>query len=178
MKKVLYMFVMISISSCSSAKFVRDGFPPLVSIGKIDITRYTGKWYEIARFPFYFEDGLVNTTATYTLLADGRIRVLNEGYRDSQAGKKETAEGIAWVSNEERNAELKVSFFGPFSSDYWIIELDKNDYSYAMVCSGYKYLWILSRTPVLDRTIYKALTDKAAELGFETTKLYEVPQVW
>jgi len=178
MKKMILFSLLILLVSCSTGNYVRKGFPVLKSVEKVDLARYLGKWYEIARFPFVFEDGLVNTTATYSLLDNGKIRVLNEGYRGTAAGKKETAKGAAWVPDSQQSSKLKVSFFAPFSSDYWVIALDDLNYSYAMVSSGYKYLWILSRTPQMDDTLYAALVEQAAALGFQTEKLYKVPQNW
>ncbi|MBN1409204.1 MAG: lipocalin family protein [Spirochaetales bacterium] len=178
MKNGVIVFLILIIISCNSNNFIREGYPPLQSVGNIDVERYLGKWYEIARMPFFFEDGLVNTTATYSIMENGNIKVVNEGNREVASGKKESAYGEAWIPDQTRNAELKVSFFGPFSSDYWIIDLDKENYSYAMVSSGYKYLWILSRTPAMDDALYSGLIEKAGELGFETKKLYKVPQDW
>ncbi len=178
MKKLFIFTLFVVFFSCSTSNFVREGYPTLESVGNIDLGRYLGKWYEIARYPFFFEDGLVNTTATYSLLENGNIRVVNEGYRDTASGKKETALGEAWIPNKNSTAELKVSFFGPFAADYWVIDLDTEDYSYAVVSSGYKYLWILSRIPKMDEELYASLLQKVAKLGFDIDKLYKVPQNW
>jgi apolipoprotein D and lipocalin family protein len=178
MKKLSVFALLVVLFSCSTNNFVREGYPALKSIGNIDLAKYLGKWYEIARYPFFFEDGLVNTTATYSLLENGNIKVVNEGYRDTTSGKKETALGEAWIPNKNITAELKVSFFGPFASDYWVIDLKTDDYSYAVVSSGYKYLWILSRTPKMDEELYSLLLQKVTKLGFDISKLYKVPQNW
>ena len=178
MKKNFLTLVPLMLFSCASGTYIREGYPPLQAVEKIELSRYLGRWYEIARFPFVFEDGLVNTTATYSLQPDGNIRVLNEGYRDSPTGKKATARGWAWVPDPARTAKLKVSFFGPFSSDYWVIMLDEENYSYAVVGTGYKYLWILSRTPVMEADLYDRLVARAAELGYDTSRLFKVPQQW
>jgi apolipoprotein D and lipocalin family protein len=178
MKKAAFVLLVLAVFSCSSGPYVRDGYPQLQSVGTIDLQKYLGKWYEIARYPFIFEDGLVNTTATYSLLDNGHIKVLNEGSRGNAQGKREAANGDAWIPDARRNAEIKVSFFGPFSSDYWVIDLDAAGYSYAMVGSGYNYLWILSRTPTMDDALYAALVQKAKDLGYETGKLFKVPQEW
>jgi apolipoprotein D and lipocalin family protein len=176
MKSIAFVFLPLALFSCATGHYVRAGFPPLRSVEQVDLSRYLGRWYEIARFPFVFEDGLINTTATYGLQQDGTIEVLNEGYRDSAAGKKETARGRAWIPDPKQTARLKVSFFGPFSSDYWVIMLDEKDYSYAVVSTGYQYLWILNRTPVMDAALYERLVRQAAELGFDTGRLIKVHQ--
>jgi len=178
MKKIFFLCLSILLFACSSGNAVRKGYPALQAVADVDLSRYLGKWYEIARFPFVFEDGLVNTTATYSLLKNGKVSVLNEGYRDTATGKKSTAKGVASIPNPAMNSKLKVSFFGPFAADYWIIALDEIDYSYALVCSQYKYLWVLSRTPIMDDSIYNELVQKATAWGFQTEKLYKVPQNW
>ncbi|MBN2351979.1 MAG: lipocalin family protein [Spirochaetales bacterium] len=88
-------------------------------MANLDLSRSLGRWYEIARLPFVFEDGLVNTSATYSLQADGNIQVLNEGYRNTFTGKKEKARDWAWVPDPARTAKLKVSFFGPFAGGFY-----------------------------------------------------------
>jgi apolipoprotein D and lipocalin family protein len=178
MKKLLFALLPLMLISCATGNYAREGFPPLQAVEKVELSRYLGRWYEIARFPFFFEDGLVNTTATYSLQADGNILVLNEGYRNTVSGNKETARGWAWIPDPKQTSRLKVSFFGPFASDYWVIMLDEKDYSYAVVSTGYKYLWILSRTPVMDPGLYERLVKKAVEFGFDTSKLIPVPQQW
>jgi apolipoprotein D and lipocalin family protein len=147
-------------------------------VSSVDLNRYTGIWYEIARLPNSFEKGLVCTTATYTLKENGKIRVVNEGYRGSKEGKRSKATGTAWVPDPETPGKLKVSFFWPFSSDYWILELDEKEYKYAMVGgSSTKYLWILCREPDMDEEIYSDLIESARRMGFEVDRLYRVPQV-
>lgn len=168
--------ILMAVTAGCSRNYVRENFPPLRSVGQIDAKRYLGKWYEIARYPFYFEDGLVNTTATYSLKSNGNILVLNEGTRGSADGKRESATGEARFEDTNRTAELLVSFFGPFAADYWVVEIDRTNYSYAMVATGYSYLWILSRKPELETSVLKKLLVRAAELGFETNRLYFVPQ--
>ena len=147
------------------------------AVSEVDLERYAGKWYEIARLPNSFEKGLVCTTAKYTLKDDGRVGVLNEGYRGSKEGGKSSANGTAWIPRPQEPGKLKVSFFWPFSSDYWILALDGKGYTYAMVGNpSRKYLWILCRQPVMDEDIYAALVESARSLGFPTDPLYRVPQ--
>ena len=171
-------------------KFIQAGFPAVLllllagcaastsdipAVGNFDVPRYMGKWYEIARLPQSFERDLDYVTAEYTLLDNGRVRVLNQGKR---AGKTSRAEGIAklkYPGASPLSAELRVSFFGPFYGDYKIIELP-DDYSYAVVTSGTKdYLWILSRSPQLQKTLLEEIIARLKELGFETGK-FEYPK--
>lgn len=141
-----------------------------------DLNRYLGKWYEIARFDHRFERGLVGVTAEYSLLPDGKVRVVNSGYKDSLDGEYKSIEGKAKIPDPLRPAHLKVSFFLWFYSDYNIMELDK-DYQYALVGSNNdKYLWILSRTPQLPNDTLNRLLDEATRRGYEVSKLLWIAQ--
>ncbi len=150
--------------------------PELKTVDRVDVKRYMGTWFEIAKFPQRFEKGLVGVTADYTLLPNGKVRVLNSGYEGTFAGKLKTARGKAWVVDTTTNAKLKVSFFWPFAANYWILELGK-DYEYAVVGDeSRKYLWILSRTPQMDETTYNAVLQRVRDKGFDVTKLEKNPQ--
>ena len=154
-----------------------DAKPRFNPVSDFDLNRYLGKWYEIARFQHRFEKDLVNVTATYTLRDDGKVDVLNQGYNNSKDGKLKTARGKAKFAGSKNIGHLKVTFFWPFYGDYIIVELDKENYNFALVVSdSYDYLWILSRTPNLESAILISLLDKARELGFDTNKVYLVPQ--
>jgi lipocalin len=143
----------------------------------VDINRYLGQWYEIARFDHFFERGMVGVTAYYSLNDDGTIQVVNSGYKCSFFGKFKSVQGKAHVPDPADAGKLRVSFFLWFYSDYYILELDEENYSYALVgSSSDKYLWILSRTPVLDRSIVKDLLHKAKHRGYDVSKLIWVKQ--
>lgn len=150
--------------------------PELKTVEHVDVKRYMGTWFEIAKFPQRFEKGLVGVTANYSLLANGKVRVLNTGYKDDFNGKLKTAKGKARVVDTATNAKLKVSFFWPFAADYWIIDLGK-DYEYAAVGGPSRnYLWILSRNPRMDETAYNELLKRMQEKGFDISKLEKNPQ--
>ena len=115
-------------------------------VKNVDLARYCGKWYEIARLPNRFESDMNDVYALYTLKSDGTIQVLNRGFRN---GKAHSATGVAKAVNTHGDGELKVSFFRPFYGSYRIIKLAP-DYSYAVVMgNSRKLLWILGRTPEL-----------------------------
>ena len=161
--------------ACASG--LRDTEPPLEVVEFVDLNRYTGTWYEIARYPHRFQEGCVATTAIYTLRGDGKIDVLNQCRLEELDGKLKSAQGTAWVVDKTTNAKLKVSFFWPFSGDYWIIELGDN-YEYAVVGHPERtYLWILSRTPTMDKDFYEELIERIKNKGYDTTKLLITPQV-
>ena len=134
----------------------------------VELEKYLGKWYEIAHLPARFQKGCTDTTATYTLSKDGNIIVLNECIRN---GKVKRAKGKAKVVDKNTGAKLKVSFFWPFSADYWIINLGKG-YDYAVIGTpNRKYLWILSRTPQIDDRLFSQLIESVKSKGFDARKL-------
>jgi apolipoprotein D and lipocalin family protein len=150
--------------------------PELKTVEHVDVERYMGTWYEIAKFPQRFEKGLVGITANYTLLPDGKVQVLNGGYVGDFNGRYRSAKGKAWVVDKRTNAKLKVSFFWPFAANYWILELG-GDYEYAVVGeASRKYLWVLSRTPHMDAPVYDDLLRRIGEKGFDISKLEKNPQ--
>ena len=137
----------------------------------IELSKYLGKWYEIARFDHSFERDLQNVTAEYKLLANGNIQVINSGYRD---GVYKVAEGKAKTTST--SGLLRVAFFMNFYSDYRVLMID-DDYDYALVGSSTpKYLWILSRTPQLDDATLQKIIDVAEQKGYDTDNLVYVKQ--
>jgi apolipoprotein D and lipocalin family protein len=151
--------------------------PKFTPVSGFELSKYLGVWYEIARMPVSFERDLVAVTATYGLQKNGTVSVLNQGHKNIVQGKLKKARGKAKFAGNTDVGHLKVSFFWPFYADYIIVALDQKDYQYAMVVNeGFKYLWILSRTPRLDASILNGLLDKAKALGFDVQKLLIVPQ--
>ena len=141
---------------------------------ELDLQQYLGKWYEIARFDHRFERGLVGVTATYSMRDDGKIRVLNQGFKNTLDGELSVVEGKAKLTDEP--GKLKVSFFWIFYADYFVMELDEN-YQWALIGSkSDKYLWILSRTPKLDESLKKLILEKARTRGYNISKLIWVEQ--
>jgi len=171
---LIFPLVLVLLFGCSVSKEKSTEFIPAVK--SFDIQRYLGTWYEIARLPNSFERGLDKVTAQYSLRDDGTIAVLNKGF-DTVAGKWKEAHGKARFK-EPGTGALEVSFFLIFYADYKVLELDTVNYSYAMVTSSSKeYLWILSRTPHLDDSIYNALIQKASGWRFNISAIYKVSQL-
>ena len=149
---------------------------PLTAVAQVDLGRYLGVWHEIARFPNYFQKGCDQAQAKYSLLADGSIEVLNTCLKPD--GKLKSVLGMATVVDKNSNAKLKVTFLpawlrwtGIGSGDYWVVDL-ASDYRYAVVSEpGRNYLWILSRTPVMEQKDYQAVLDRMAILGLDATRL-------
>ena len=166
--KILNMFLpliaLVALSGCSS--FDK---PPRTTTQSVNLKKYLGKWYEIASFPNYFQRGCRCTSAQYKWLGDNKISVLNRCIKGSNK-KYSQAKATAWPVNAS-NSKLKVQFFWPFKGDYWILYLQK-DYQYALVGSpNYKYLWILSRTKTLKKSVISKLISIAKEKGFDEKKL-------
>lgn len=140
--------------------------PPLQTVEQVDLSRYIGQWYEIARYPNNFQKGCLGSAAYYTLRADGEIEVLNS-CRDAETGNTRQAKGRAWIVDQTTNAKLKVSFFWPFRGDYWIIDLGK-EYEYVVIGTpDRKYFWILARKSTMDDTLFNVLLQRAALQGFD-----------
>jgi len=144
---------------------------PLQTVPKVDLQKYLGKWYEIAAYPQRFQKGCYASTAEYSLSDKGYIIVENRCRKGSINGEPGYIKGKAFVEKNSGNARLKVQFFWPFRGKYWIIDL-ADDYSYAVVSHpNRQYLWILSRTPQMDKTIFEQITGRLKENGFDLAKL-------
>lgn len=134
-----------------------------------DINRYLGRWYEIARLDSRFEKYLSNTTAHYSLNKNNSVKVVNQGWNYIKE-EWETAEGKAKPRIKNTGA-LKVSFWGPFYSEYNVVEI-LNDYQYALVFGkDTDYMWILSREKSIPDTVKQFFLLKAESFGYNTDKL-------
>ena len=160
----------------------QQGQRPLKAIAQLDVPRYLGRWYEIAKFPNRFQRQCASdTSADYALLPHGHIRVLNQ-CRNS-AGNWEHAIGVARPIGGPPTARLKVRFapewlsFLPFVwGDYWVVALDPQ-YQWALVSEPRReYLWVLARTPTLPEATQLALREQLARMGFDLERLQPTPQ--
>lgn len=144
------------------------------TVGRFDLNRYLGTWYEVARFDHCFERGMDNTMAQYILQDDGTVAVINSGWKN---GKFQIAEGKAkYPDPDGKPGGLKVSFFLFFYSEYNIMMVDEN---YQMSLVGSKkdnYLWILSRTPEPDPVLLDIMLKEAEDRGFDIAQLIWVDQ--
>lgn len=140
----------------------------------VDIQKYAKTWYEIARFPHRFEKGLSDVSATYTIVGNNKISVLNKGIRSNK--KTSQIKGVAWIPNSGETGKLKVRFFWPFTAPYWVHYVDDN-YSVAIIGGpGNKYLWILADKPFIENDLYIELIQKAKQMGYPIEKLEMVNQ--
>ena len=144
-------------------------------INNFDVSKYLGKWYEVARYDSWFENNMDKTQAFYSLNENGTVRVENSGF-DTIKEKWKTSVGKAKFRGAKNIGELKVSFFGPFYADYTILALD-SEYKYSLVSGGTTdYLWILSRTKTIPEEIKNEYLSIAKKFGFDTSNLVWVNQ--
>ncbi len=171
MMRLPFLFLITSLlTGCFNSIKMPLGIEPVY---QFNIEKYQGKWYEIARLPHFFEDGLSNITAEYRRNDDGGLDVINRGYSEED-GEWEQAEGVAYFAAIQNDGFLKVSFFRPFYASYVIFELDKN-YQYAFVTSSDRdYLWLLARGPKVSKDLMDYFLQRSKELGFDTSKLIYV----
>jgi len=150
---------------------------PLQSIASLDVPRYLGRWYEIAKFPNRFQQQCVaDTSADYSLLPDGSLQVLNQCRRSN--GEMQQALGAARQVGGDNSARLQVRFAPAWLSllpfvwgDYWVIDLDADYQLVAVSEPRREYLWILSRSQKPDPARYAALLDRLRGMGFSLERL-------
>jgi apolipoprotein D and lipocalin family protein len=179
---------MLLLSSFVTLVTVSDGAhgqskQPLDVVETVDLGRYAGRWYEIARLPNWFQKQCAGeVTASYTVLNDRSIEVINRCRKEN--GQVAKAVGRAKrASKDGPNTKLRVRFAPAFLSflpfvwgDYWIVDL-ASDYSYAVVGEpSRKYLWVLSRTPEMDETTLQSILDRVKERGYDLTGLIRTRQ--
>ena len=183
MKKYVLFAVLLILSAMTTAVFPQNqNRNELKTVPSVDLKRYSGKWFEIARYPNKFQKQCVgNTTATYTLKEKGEIEVLNQCV--TKDGTVDDAKGKGRVADETSNAKLEVRFAPAYLSfipnvwgDYWIIDLGDN-YEYAAVGDPKReYFWILSRNPEMDASVYQNILRRAEAKGFNPGKVVKTPQ--
>lgn len=177
------MYLLLPVFLVSAIGSTAQEQSSLQVVPAVDLNRYAGTWYEIARLPNRFQKQCTgDVMATYTLLEDGDIRVVNRCRKEN--GEFDEAEGRARrASADGPDTKLKVRFapailsFLPFVwGDYWIIDLAP-DYSYAVVGEpDRKYLWVLSRTRTMDETTFLAVLDRIKKQGYDLTDLLRTTQ--
>lgn len=162
--------IVLAAGTLAAMKFRRTIPTGVKAIKPFNLSKYLGKWYEIARMDFLFEKHIRYATAEYSLNEDGSVKVVNSGYNYKKL-KVEKAEGKAILVGDKDEAKLKVSFWGPFYSGYNVIAID-DKYKYALVAGrNRQYLWILSRERQIPEDVKRAYLSKAEDLGFNTSKL-------
>jgi apolipoprotein D and lipocalin family protein len=172
----LAAFLLVGGVACHAP---RPDAAPLPTAAHVDLDRYAGRWYEIARIPNRFQRQCISdSSATYTRGADGTVAVVNRCRTGD--GRFDEAHGEARVVDPRTNAKLQVSFFSllgwrPIWGDYWVLALGP-DYAYAVVGEpGRRYGWILSRTPTLPATTRATINRKLRKLGYAPEQFVDSP---
>ncbi|GAP73720.1 MULTISPECIES: lipocalin family protein [Pseudoalteromonas] len=170
MRAQIIILLTVVLTACTS---VPDKVSP---VSPFNLERYMGTWYEIARMPHPFEEGLSRVTATYSQNDDGSVKVINRGF-NAEEQQWSQAEGKAKFVGDTNTGHLKVSFFGPFYSSYVVFGLDQENYQYAYV-SGYNtdYAWLLAREKEVDEQRLEDFKEQLRSAGFAVEKLIEVQQ--
>jgi apolipoprotein D and lipocalin family protein len=173
---ILISLVALSLGACATFERGPVGNPAVPQPAKpVDLSRYVGLWYEIARYDNGFERGCEGVTAEYGLLPDGLVSVVNTCRDRAPDGPERVARGQARVVEGSGAAKLKVSFFGPlFIGDYWVLDR-ADDYSWAIVGepSG-RYLWVLSRDPAPAPAVRAGIEGRVSLLGYDLDLLRSV----
>jgi apolipoprotein D and lipocalin family protein len=156
------------VAGCTSFKGGPVGNAAVPSPARaVDLNRYVGRWYEMARYEAPFQKDCEAVTADYTVTSPGRILVVNTCRKGEIDAKASTAKGKAKVVAGSDNAKLRVSFFGPFYGDYWVLD-HAEDYSWSIVGepSG-RYLWMLTRTAKPDAATRADLERRVRAMGYD-----------
>ena len=172
-KEIAYLAAGIPLVLLAGCSWMcRPSGPPVTVVPKVDLARYAGKWHEIAKYPNRFQRGCVGATAEYTLSPDGKsVEVVNRCRDEGAEGKERVIRGKARVVDPATNAKLSVTFFWPFSGDYWILALG-DEYEFAVVGTpDRKYLWFLARTPTIPDDLYARLVEEARRQGFDPSRI-------
>jgi len=168
-KTFIILMTMMFFANASAQKSLKV-------VPEVDLKRYSGTWYEIARKPFSFESKLKCITATYTLRDDGKITVLNSGQYISDPSRSTSSKGTAVIPDKNVPAKLKVWFFWPFKGNYWILELD-DDYKYVLIGEpSLKYLWVLARDKKLEQPVLDRLFKTAVDSGYDISDIIMTEQ--
>jgi apolipoprotein D and lipocalin family protein len=171
MKKVLLLSLIVALTACAGQPGPVGNAAVPQPAKTVELERYLGRWYEMARYEAPFQKDCEAVTADYSLRDDGKIKVVNSCRQGAVDGKLNQAVGKAKIVDAKSGAKLKVSFFGPFYGDYWVLDRAE-DYSWSIVGepSG-RYLWILTRTAKPDEAARAKLEDRVKSLGYDWSLL-------
>ena len=170
---LLLLCTCFGISACGFSKGNPMDTIDNHTVQSLDLNRFMGRWYEIARYDHRFEKEMTHVSTTYSLREDGKIEVLNEGWKD---GELKQIKGKAKQPDPNDPGKLKVSFFLWFYADYYVLEIDP-DYQYVLIgSSSDKYLWIMSRDKTIPDTLRDELLQKLQARGYDTNRLVFVDQ--
>lgn len=172
--RTLLLVAAMGLSACTSMPVGNPNVPEPAKA--VDFERYQGRWYEFARYENRFERDCAGVTADYARRPDGLISVVNTCRKGAPDGPVEVARGRAKPTGDAKGAKLKVSFFGPFFGDYWVLDRAE-DYSWSIVGEGSgRYLWVLTREAEPSPEARAALIARVSGLGYDTKLLHMTAQ--
>jgi apolipoprotein D and lipocalin family protein len=178
LRRIAIVLMGLGLTSCCT---MRSPLTPPATAETVDLSRYAGRWFEIARLPMPFQKAGEAAMAEYGSNPDGTISVHNIAIRPD--GSQHDIRGYAKVLNPPENTKLAVRFrtwFGPLipvpkEGNYWVLHVD-DSYQEAIVGTpNRKYLWLLARTATISRPNYDGLVAKAEALGFDVSRLIKAP---
>jgi len=173
-KQFLFTLLLLSVYGHADAGGEKEAFHETVSY--VDLERFTGDWFVIAVIPTPFEKNAVNGVENYSLNKDGTIQVRYTFRKGSPEGKKKVMYQKGWIYNPETNADWRVRPIWPLKLPYYILELAE-DYSYTVIgTNNYKYLWIMARKPVMEKTVYDKIVKRMEQRGYDTDKIQIMKQ--
>jgi len=171
-KKLNILIVYLFLIACN------DTSNTMQTVPYVDINRFMGDWYVIANIPTFIEKNATNAIESYALNKEGNIETTFTFYKNNPNGEKKVYKPKGYIYNSETNAEWRMQFIWPFKMPFLIIDL-ADDYSYTVI--GYpskKYLWIMSRKPVIQDDIYLSIIQKLKNINYDINKIQKVPQIW
>lgn len=181
LRSLIAMLAVVALAACMAGPSGRaKDAPALTPVPAVEVSRYVGLWYEIARYPNWFQKDCEGVTAEYAVREDGRVSVLNTCRTGTKSGEPRSAQGVARILDGSNGARLAVNF-SPIplpagNGNYWVLYLDEA-YQHAVIGepSG-RYLWYLSRTPQISADVRAALDEAAAGQGYDVSMLKETVQ--
>lgn len=150
--------------------------PPLRTVSHVDLPRFMGDWYVIGMIPWIVEKDNVGTMDVYTPRPDGRIDVRYVFHKKSLDAPRQEMKAVATVVDTKTNAEWAVQFLWPFKAPYLVIDLSP-DYRQTVIGHPSRNLvWIMSRERSMSEVDYKAILQRLAAQGYDTSRIVRVPQ--
>ena len=175
MRHLLALLIALSAQPATAQRY-GDPSRPIAAINDLDLTRYLGRWYEIARFPNRFERGCAAVTADYALMPDGTISVRNTCHEGAVDGPVEVAQGSARVEGPGRLSVNFVRFLPFLRGDYWVLDVTP-DYGLAVVGEpGRDYGWVLARAPQITEAEYDRALSVLTANGYDVAQIERVAQ--
>ena len=150
----------------------------LKTVEYVDIERFMGDWYVISNIPTFIEKRATNAIENSRLNNKREIETTFSFHQDSPQGDKKIYKPKGFIKNKKTNAEWRMQFLWPFKMPFMIIDLDEN-YNYTVIgVPNRKYVWIMSRRPSLDSSIYNTIIDKLKDVGYDVKQIKKVTQKW